>query len=123
MAKELIVSQPNFVNVFLPESEIKTGLYVEAFCNGVDEVLETYRNEVQKLEGNFLENPQLPLMWVNGNIEKFVTLFIVLEEMIEMIKQEKLHGCLIMDKLLSYANCGISLVVDATYRYYYYQFL
>lgn len=96
--------------------EIKPGLYVKAFCNGVDTVLESYRNEIVNLEDVILKNPQLSLTFVLSSVEKYVTLFKTLKQMIQLIKSEKIHGCPLIGKLQSYIDSGIDAVTEPTMK-------
>ncbi|KAF5291369.1 hypothetical protein FQA39_LY03520 [Lamprigera yunnana] len=89
---------------------IRPGLYVRAFSNGVDEVLEDYRKEIIYLEEMLLKNPQLTLTFILSSVEKFVTLFEALKSMIQLTKTEKIHGCLLIGKLHTYIDCGIESI-------------
>lgn len=109
----LVRSQPNF------DDEIKHGLYLKVFCNGMDEVLEDYRNEIVDLENTILKDPQLPLTFVVSRIEKYITLFDALKSMIRVVKSENVHGCLLMGRLHKYYDCGVKIVVDAATKYKY----
>ncbi|KAB0803192.1 hypothetical protein PPYR_00162 [Photinus pyralis] len=97
-------------------NEIKPGLYVKAFCNGVDTVLESYRNEIVNLEDVILKNPQLSLTFVLSSVEKYVTLFKTLKQMIQLIKSEKIHGCPLIGKLQSYIDSGIDAITEPTLK-------
>lgn len=93
--------------------KIHNGLYLKAFCNGVREVLEDYRNEIIKLEDKFLEYPQLSLTYVLSSIDKYRGLFGVLKSMINKIQSENLHGCLLMSGLHKYISCGVDQIENA----------
>ncbi|KAF5269803.1 hypothetical protein FQR65_LT05849 [Abscondita terminalis] len=89
---------------------ITPGLYVKAFANGIDDVLEDYRNEIVHLEKILLKNSQLTLLFILSSVEKYVTQFEALKSMIQLIKGENLHGGLLIGKLHSYINSGIKSI-------------
>lgn len=96
--------------------QLQEGLYLKAFCNGLDAVLEDYRNDIVDLEKEILKDPQLPLTFVLSRVEKYVTLFDAIKSMIRVVKTQRVHGCLLMGRLLKYYNCGIKQVADAAAR-------
>lgn len=96
--------------------ELKPGIYLKAFCNGLDEALQEYRNEIVKLENEILNNPNFTLGYVLMSVEKYVTLFLALKSMIRTVSVEHIYGCLLMGRLHMYVDCGISLVVNAAQK-------
>lgn len=104
-------------NQLVIQDNIKPGLYVKAFCDGLDNVLQSYKDAIVEIENTFLRNPSLTLAYILGEIQKFDTLLEVLSKMIRMIETENIHGVLLMSRLYLYTNCGIPLVVDAANRY------
>ncbi|KRT82184.1 hypothetical protein AMK59_3879 [Oryctes borbonicus] len=94
-------------------SNIRPGLYVKAFCDGLDKVLQSYRNTIVEIEDKFLKSPHLTLTYVLGEVQKFDILFEALLRMIRMIENENIHGVLLMSRLYLYTICGIPLIVDA----------
>ncbi|KAI4467889.1 gamma tubulin complex protein [Holotrichia oblita] len=103
-------------NQLVIQNNIRPGLYIKAFCDGLDNVLQSYKNAVVDIENTFLKNPSLTLAYILGEIQKFDTLLEVLSKMIRMIETENIHGVLLMSRLYLYTNCGIPLVVDAANR-------
>ncbi|GJQ80181.1 putative gamma-tubulin complex component [Trypoxylus dichotomus] len=97
----------------ITHNDIRPGLYVKAFCDGLDKVLQNYRNTIVEIENRFLKNPNLTLTYVLGEVEKFDTLFEVLIKMIRMIENENIHGVLLMSRLYLYTSCGIPLIANA----------
>lgn len=95
-------------------SQVKTGLYITAFCNGVENVLENYRKEIIKLEHLFLQNPQLSLTFILSSVEKYRCLFQMLLSMIHVIKEDSIHGCLLIGRLHKYGYCEIDQITSAT---------
>ncbi|KAK4884733.1 hypothetical protein RN001_001004 [Aquatica leii] len=98
------------------DNPIKPGLYVKAFANGIDEVLDEYRKEIMHLEEMLLKNSQLTLIFILGSLEKYVTQFEALKSMIQLIKHEKIHGCLLIGKLHNYINSGIESISKPTIK-------
>ncbi|XP_044265603.1 gamma-tubulin complex component 4 [Tribolium madens] len=89
------------------------GLYIEAFANGVLEVLGAYRGEIAQLEESFLQNPQLSLIYIRSTLEKYKLLFDVIISVIRVVEGDKLHGCLLMGRLHKYAYCGVECITEA----------
>ncbi|GLV43445.1 Grip75 [Carabus blaptoides fortunei] len=111
--KSLVERKPGH-NVLEDQGEyLQEGLYLKAFCNGLDAVLQDYRNDIVDLEKEILKDPQLPLTFVLSRVERYVTLFDAVKSMIRVVKTERVHGCLLMGRLLKYYNCGIKQVADA----------
>ncbi|XP_066143119.1 gamma-tubulin complex component 4 [Euwallacea fornicatus] len=94
-------------------TKIQNGLYLKAFCNGVQDALEDYRKEIIRLENTFLEYPQLSLSYVLSAVDKYKGLFTVLKSMISKIQLENLYGCLLMSGLQKYIACGIDQLEKA----------
>lgn len=63
-----------------------------------------------------LKNPQLTLTYVLSCIEKFLTLFEALTSMINFIKREQIHGCLLIGKLQTYIDYGVAPVAKSANR-------
>ncbi|KAG5868151.1 hypothetical protein JTB14_023862 [Gonioctena quinquepunctata] len=96
--------------------KVSTGIYITAFCSGVYEVLEGYRNETIKLENAYLQNPNLSLTCILSSLEKFRSLFQVLLSMIQVIQDDSVHGCLIIGRLHKYVTCGVDQIGEAADR-------
>jgi gamma-tubulin complex component 4 len=90
-----------------------SGLYIQAFANGVLEVLKDYTNEIIRLEESFLQNPQLPLIFVFSSLEKYKILFNMLKSVIEVLQKDNLSGCLLMGRLHKYIYCGVETIANA----------
>lgn len=93
------------------------GLYIEAFANGVYQVLGDYRSEIVKLENSLLQHPQLPLTYVFSCLEKYQRLFSVLKSIIQVIQEDSIYGCLLMGRLHKYIYCGVDIVANAAEKY------
>lgn len=90
------------------------GLYMVAFCDGLNNVTESYREDILKLEDTILKNPQLPLTYFLMYLEKYDIIFNTLLLRIQTITEDNIHGCLILGKLLNNFSCGSQTVVDVT---------
>jgi gamma-tubulin complex component 4 len=102
------------VNEAVVEPHISpSGLYIQAFANGVLEVLKDYTNEIIRLEESFLQNPQLPLIFVFSSLEKYKILFNMLKSVIEVLQKDNLSGCLLMGRLHKYIYCGVETIANA----------
>lgn len=89
------------------------GLYIKAFADGIMKVLGGYKDDVIKLEETMLRFPKLSLTSVFSVLEKHVVLFNMLRTMIESLKKEDLHGCLLMGRLHKYIYSGVDCVANA----------
>jgi len=84
---------PALINYYFPdtcngkEETPRPGVYLQAFCNGLNEVLVPYRNEIVKLEEKALEDPYLPLLTVVSKVEEYTKLFEVLNSMIKQVRR------------------------------------
>lgn len=105
--------QGGSVDVETFSSKMPTGLYLKAFCHGINKVLEDYRKEILKLEDKFLEFPQLSLTYVLSCVDRYKNLFGVLKLMVGKINSENLHGYLLLNGLHKYINCGVDQIEDA----------
>lgn len=92
------------------------GLYIQAFCIGLDQVLDSYRKCLIDLEKQILEDPKLPLTYLEHSLEQYQVLFPALWAVIEQIQASKALGCQILDILHQSCNCGIPDVRDALER-------
>jgi len=85
--------RPPLINYYFPdtcngkEETQRPGVYLQAFCNGLNEVLVPYRNEIVKLEEKALEDPYLPLLTVVSKVEEYTKLFEVLNSMIKQVRR------------------------------------
>ncbi|KAL9985958.1 hypothetical protein ACROYT_G000009 [Oculina patagonica] len=92
------------------------GLYIQAFCTGLDQVLDSYRKSLIDLEKQILEDPNLPLTYIEHSLEQYQVLFPAIWSVIEQIQASKALGCQILDILHQSCNCGIPDVRDALER-------
>lgn len=100
----------------IDSQQAKPGLYLRAFCNGLDAALIDYKNEILILEDMFLNNAQLNTSLILAAVNKHMTLLNVLQSLIKTVQNDKLYGCLIMGKTLKCDNCGVESVTEATNR-------
>ncbi|OXB62788.1 hypothetical protein ASZ78_008006 [Callipepla squamata] len=81
------------------------GIYLRAFCTGLDSVLQPYRQALLDLEQEFLADPHLSISHVNYSLDQFQLLFPSVMVVVEQIKTQKVwilavcHG--VMYKQLS----------------------
>jgi gamma-tubulin complex component 4 len=98
------------------DSEIDTlpaGLYLQAFTNGLDLVLETYHSSIVELEKKFLRKPTTSLMFIFHAVDKFRPLFEFLLRLINGIKTQRLTGCQILQFLQDNALHGNKVLMEA----------
>ncbi|XP_022798723.1 gamma-tubulin complex component 4-like [Stylophora pistillata] len=92
------------------------GLYIQAFCTGLDQVLDSYRKSLIDLEKQILKDPKLPLTFIEHSLEQYQVLFPALWSVVEQIQASKASGCQILDILYQSCNCGIPDLRDALER-------
>ncbi|KAK3609174.1 hypothetical protein CHS0354_013711 [Potamilus streckersoni] len=92
------------------------GLYLKAFCHGLDRVLDDYRLALENLEQAILRDPHLPLSHLLCNLQQFQILFPALASVIEQLVSHKAHGCYIIDILHKSSVCGLPLVKESLNR-------
>lgn len=94
------------------EEAQRPGVYLQAFCNGLNEVLVPYHNDIVKLEEKALEDPYLSLLTVVSKVEEYTKLFEVLNSMIKQISGQHIHGCQILDFLHREVICSVNDVKE-----------
>ncbi|KAJ8304037.1 hypothetical protein KUTeg_017620 [Tegillarca granosa] len=72
------------------------GLYLKAFCLGLDLVLEDYRKTLSKLETDILADPYLPVSHLSFFLQEYYLLFPALSATIEQIVSHKIYVILIL---------------------------
>lgn len=68
--------------VSLASPDLAKGLYLRALCDGMDEALEPFRNEIVELEDVILNNAYTPLSQIFCRIQKHNSLFAILNSII-----------------------------------------
>ena len=65
------------------------GLYLQAFCQGLDRVLAPYRHTLLDLEKQLLKDPHLGASHVQTALEEYQILFPALSAVLEQIQQHE----------------------------------
>ncbi|KAI1889751.1 hypothetical protein AGOR_G00166160 [Albula goreensis] len=81
------------------------GIYLRAFCTGLDSMLQPYRQALLDLEQEFLGDPHLSISHVNYMLDQFQLLFPSVMVVVETIKSQKIHGCQILETVYKH-SCG-----------------
>uniref|UniRef100_A0A3Q3X7X3 Gamma-tubulin complex component n=1 Tax=Mola mola TaxID=94237 RepID=A0A3Q3X7X3_MOLML len=81
------------------------GIYLRAFCTGLDSMLQPYRQVLLDLEEEFLGDPHLTISHVNYKLDQFQLLFPSVMMVVETIKSQKIHGCQILETVYKH-SCG-----------------
>ncbi|KAM6058610.1 gamma-tubulin complex component 4 isoform 2-T3 [Chlamydotis macqueenii] len=89
------------------------GIYLRAFCTGLDSVLQPYRQALLDLEQEFLADPHLSISHVNYSLDQFQLLFPSVMVMVEQIKSQKIHGCQILETVHKHSCGGLPPVRSA----------
>ncbi|KAL6444756.1 hypothetical protein ACFW04_002073 [Cataglyphis niger] len=86
---------------------VTPGLYIRALCDGMDQALEPFREEIVELERTVLNDSHTPLSLILCNVEKYTCLFSLLHSIIREIRTQKLHGCKLLQCLHQRMHTGI----------------
>uniref|UniRef100_A0A8C2YYI8 Gamma-tubulin complex component n=1 Tax=Cyclopterus lumpus TaxID=8103 RepID=A0A8C2YYI8_CYCLU len=81
------------------------GIYLRAFCTGLDSILQPYRQALLDLEQEFLGDPHLTISHVNYKLDQFQLLFPSVMVVVESIRSQKIHGCQILETVYKH-SCG-----------------
>ncbi|XP_076645164.1 gamma-tubulin complex component 4 [Halictus rubicundus] len=89
------------------------GLYLQALCEGMDQALEPFREEIVDLESIVLHDSYTPLSLILCRVQKYTGLFSVLNSIIREISTQKIHGCKLLQCLHQNMHTGIPEVKKA----------
>lgn len=92
--------------IFFIVEPLQTGLYLKAFANGIELVLDDYLNNITELEKRFLKNPCQSLMFIYQQLQEYEPLALYLAKLIRGIRIHKLHGCAIIKYLQQHSFHG-----------------
>lgn len=81
------------------DEPLQSGLYLKAFANGIESVLDDYLNNITELERRYLNNPSQSLMFIYQKLQEYEPLALYLAKLIRGIRIQKLHGCAIIQYL------------------------
>uniref|UniRef100_A0AAV2LN93 Gamma-tubulin complex component n=1 Tax=Knipowitschia caucasica TaxID=637954 RepID=A0AAV2LN93_KNICA len=81
------------------------GVYLRAFCTGLDSMLQPYRQALLELEQEFLADPHLTISHINYKLDQFQLLFPSVMVVVEAIRSQKIHGCQILETVHKH-SCG-----------------
>lgn len=73
------------VQLFYSTEYVVPGLYIRALCDGMDQALEPFREEIIELENTVLNDHHTPLSLILCSIEKYTCLFSVLNSIIREV--------------------------------------
>ncbi|XP_041444202.1 gamma-tubulin complex component 4 isoform X2 [Xenopus laevis] len=89
------------------------GIYLRAFCRGLDSMLQPYRQALLDLEQEFLADPHLSISHINYSLDQFHLLFPSVMLVVEQIKSQKIHGCQILETVYKHSCGGLPPVRNA----------
>ncbi|CAL1542133.1 unnamed protein product [Lymnaea stagnalis] len=92
------------------------GLYMKCLCQGLDNVLQDYRDALLEIEQDVLHDAYLPISHLSCRLQEFYLLFPVLASTIDQIVSHKAHGCYILDILHKNSIFGMPVVKNALNR-------
>nr|XP_014340371.1 PREDICTED: gamma-tubulin complex component 4 [Latimeria chalumnae] len=89
------------------------GIYLQAFCSGLESMLQPYRQALLDLEQEFLADPHLSISHVNYSLDQFQLLFPSVMVVVDQIKSQKIHGCQILETVYKHSCGGLPPVRSA----------
>ncbi|KAH9499205.1 Gamma-tubulin complex component 4 [Bulinus truncatus] len=92
------------------------GLYLKHLCQGLDNVLQDYRDALLEIEEKVLYDAYLPVSNISCKLQKFGLLFPALASTIDQIITHQAHGCYILDILYKNSLLGMPVVRNALNR-------
>jgi hypothetical protein len=81
------------------------GMYVQALCSGLEEVLEPYRQTLIDLEKSILKAQTAQLSFIQHKVFPYQPVMRNLCGLLHQIQFKKAHGCFILD-LIYKASCS-----------------
>jgi len=102
-----------------PDTDELYGLYLKCLCQGLDNVLQDYRDALLEVEQDILQDPHLPVIHIVGKLNEFQLLFPTLASTIDQVVTHKAHGCYILDILYKHSILGTPIVKAALDRILY----
>ncbi|CAG5115406.1 unnamed protein product [Candidula unifasciata] len=102
--------------VHQPDTDDLHGLYMKCLCQGLNNVLEDYRQVLLEIEQDILHDAHLPVSHIACRLQEFHLLFPVLATTIDQVVSHKAHGCYILDILYKNATFGMPGVKNALNR-------
>ncbi|KAK0055312.1 gamma-tubulin complex component 4 [Biomphalaria pfeifferi] len=92
------------------------GLYLKYLCQGLDNVLQDYRDALLDIEENILQDAYLPVSYISSRLQEFNLLFPALALTVDQIVSHQAHGCYILDILYKNSLMGMPTVKSALNR-------
>ncbi|XP_048449367.1 gamma-tubulin complex component 4-like, partial [Rhincodon typus] len=89
------------------------GIYLRAFCTGLDSMLQPYRQALLDLEQEFLADAHLSISHVNYSLDQFQLLFPSVMVVVEQMKSQKIHGCQLLETVHQHSCGGLPPVRSA----------
>eukprot|EP00656_Telonema_subtile_P026853 TRINITY_DN28835_c0_g1_i3.p1 TRINITY_DN28835_c0_g1~~TRINITY_DN28835_c0_g1_i3.p1 ORF type:complete len:379 (-),score=105.21 TRINITY_DN28835_c0_g1_i3:63-1199(-) len=99
------------------EDTVQTcGLYLRAFCTGVEEILAEFRKTVLSIEQDVMRDPATPLAEITASLHVFELLFPSLYGLVNEVGSNSLHGGELLTAIHRRAVCGVPCVKSALER-------
>ena len=87
------------------------GLYLEALCDGLDNALNPYRYSIADIDKMILKaNGETQLSQIQHRIHPFLPTMRALHNLVNQVKIQKSHGCLILDVIYRSSCSGVAEV-------------
>ncbi|KAG8228219.1 hypothetical protein J437_LFUL004344, partial [Ladona fulva] len=92
------------------------GRYLQAFCNGLEEVLMPYNQTLLDLEMEILNDPYLSLTHIRSRVENHEWLLNMMNSLIKEVKRNNVRGCYLLEFLHRHSISGVEEVQKAMNR-------
>ncbi|RZF35753.1 hypothetical protein LSTR_LSTR012051 [Laodelphax striatellus] len=97
----------DIINDIDSNGRILNGLYLQAFCFGLQTVLTPYSEKVVELEKDALKDPHLSLSSIHTQVDCYSQLLAMLSNMIDEIRENDIHGCKLMKYTCRHLSTGV----------------
>lgn len=74
-----------------------TGRYTSSLCNGIQDILKQYQNEITELELEILEDPYITVTAIRSKVEPYRAVFEALDAMLLKIHGHSRSSCLVVE--------------------------
>lgn len=74
------------------DEAVVVGVYLKAFCSGVNDLLRIYKQHLLSLEQEYLQERSLTITTLSLKLQLYFQLFPALLECTNQIQEEGLHG-------------------------------
>lgn len=113
---ELFTHKHGWKKMTIEDTSQACGLYLRAFCTGVDEILSDFRKTVVNIEQDVMRDPAIPLARITAAFQVYMLLFPALHGLLNEIERNVLHGGELLTAVHRKSISGVPCVRKALER-------